>query len=377
MIVDDVVIAGAGPAGAIAATILARAGARVLLIDRATFPRAKLCGDTLNPGAVAVLARLGLRSAIAAALPLDGMIVTGLRGVRVQARYGAVSGCAIARTDLDLALLVAAADAGARVEHGTLVEGPLVDCGSKAEVRGVLVRGAQGTSLRIPARIVIAADGRYSRVARPLGLSRAARRRRRWAIGGYFENVGGMTAFGEMHVRAHHYIGVAPLPNHLANACVVTAAPRGRSPRDVLLSALREDAELRDRFVEARLVTEPVCLGPLGVDSDVPGTMGLLLAGDAAGFVDPMTGDGLRFAFRGGELAAHEALRALEHGTAGAHARLRSARRREFARKWRFNRTMRWLVAHPSSVRVAGYGAAIAPRLLQHAIRYAGDLYAA
>jgi flavin-dependent dehydrogenase len=125
------------------------------------------------------------------------------------------------------------------------------------------------------------------------------------------------------------------------------------------------------------MISKPICLGPLGVDCDVAGAPGLLLAGDAAGFVDPMTGDGLRFALRGAELAAHEALDALEHGPASAHIRLLAARRREFAAKWRFNRTMRWLVGYPGAVRAAGYGAAVMPQLLRHAIRYAGDVHAA
>ena len=90
-----------------------------------------------------------------------------------------------------------------------------------------------------------------------------------------------------------------------------------------------------------------------------------------------MTGDGLRFALRGAELAAAEALHALEHGNAVAHLRLDAARRREFSAKWRFNRTMRWLVAHPGGVRAAEYGAALLPRVLQHVIRYAGDVNAA
>jgi menaquinone-9 beta-reductase len=104
---------------------------------------------------------------------------------------------------------------------------------------------------------------------------------------------------------------------------------------------------------------------------------GLLLAGDAGGFVDPMTGDGLRFALRGGELAALEEVRALEHGSADAHLRLLAARRRDFAHKWRFNRSLRTLVAFPGAVRAAGYGARVAPALLQRVIRYAGDLHAA
>ena len=91
----DVLIAGAGPAGAIAATVLARAGARVLVLDRAHFPRPKLCGDTLNPGALAVLERLGLNAATGGSHPLAGMIVTGNDGVRVEGRYDGVSGQAV------------------------------------------------------------------------------------------------------------------------------------------------------------------------------------------------------------------------------------------------------------------------------------------
>ena len=143
------------------------------------------------------------------------------------------------------------------------------------------------------------------------------------------------------------------------------------------MAALRSDGLLRDRFAAARMAGEPVCLGPLAVDCDVAGMPGLLLAGDAGGFVDPMTGDGLRFALRGGELAALEALHALEHGGDDAHHRLLAARRREFARKWRFNRSLRAMVGFPGAVRAAGYGAMVAPALLQRVIRYAGDLHAA
>jgi flavin-dependent dehydrogenase len=372
----DVLIAGAGPAGTIAATILARAGARVLVLDRAQFPRPKLCGDTLNPGALAVLERLGLECATGGSLPLAGMILTGDEGVRVEGRYD--GGRAIGRREFDAALVMAAAGAGARVEQGVLVQSPIVDTsGQEPAVAGLAVKGRDGRPLHITASLVIAADGRYSRVARALGLSRSAARPRRWAVGSYFENVGSMTAFGEMHVRATHYLGIAPLPNHVTNACVVTAKPEGRLPQDLLMAALLGDVQLRDRFADARMIAEPICLGPLAVDCDVAGAPGLLLAGDAAGFVDPMTGDGLRFALRGAELAAHEALHALEHGRASAHFRLLAARRREFSAKWRFNRTMRWVVTYPRAVRAAEYGAAVLPQLLRHVIRYAGDVHAA
>jgi len=376
--VIDVLIAGAGPAGSIAATVLARAGARVLVLDRARFPRPKLCGDTLNPGALAVLQRLGLGCAAAASIPLAGMIVTGDDGTRVVGKYEGVSGRAISRSEFDAALMMAAAGAGARIEQGVLVQGPVIDTsGDQPIVTGLKITGRQGKCLTIRARMVIAADGRYSRVARALGLSRAASWPRRWAMGAYFENVGGLTQFGEMHVRRTHYMGVAALAKGLTNACVVTPNLGGRHPADILMTTLTGDAQLRERFAGARMVTAPICLGPLAIDASAAGARGLLLAGDAAGFVDPITGDGLRFAIRGGELAAREALDALENGSDRAHVRLRASRHREFAAKWRFNRTMRWIVTYPAAVRAAEYGVSMIPRLLQEAIRYAGDVHAA
>src|SRR5436309_12523268 len=84
----DVLIVGAGPAGAVAATVLARSGARVRLIDRARFPRDKLCGDTVNPGTLAMLRRLGMADQLeTGGFPIDGMIVTGEDGVAVQSPY--------------------------------------------------------------------------------------------------------------------------------------------------------------------------------------------------------------------------------------------------------------------------------------------------
>jgi flavin-dependent dehydrogenase len=86
-----------------------------------------------------------------------------------------------------------------------------------------------------------------------------------------------------------------------------------------------------------------------------------------------MTGDGMRFAVRGGELAGQAALDALQHGWVGVHSRLERQRRREFAGKWRFNRTLRTLVALPAAVRVGGAVASLAPMALRAVVRHAGD----
>jgi flavin-dependent dehydrogenase len=93
--------------------------------------------------------------------------------------------------------------------------------------------------------------------------------------------------------------------------------------------------------------------------------------------IDPMTGDGLRFAIAGGELAAAAALQALERGWSGVHARLEHRRRQLFGSKWRFNRGLRALVASPRAISAAAFGARLAPGVLRATIARAGDCHAA
>jgi flavin-dependent dehydrogenase len=101
----------------------------------------------------------------------------------------------------------------------------------------------------------------------------------------------------------------------------------------------------------------------------------MLLAGDAAGFIDPMTGDGLRLALAGSDLAVTEVLRTLETGDfAGAVFRLAAGRRRVLGRKLRFNRAMRQLSGSSAALAAAAWGSRLAPGLVQRAIRFAGDL---
>jgi menaquinone-9 beta-reductase len=401
----DVLIVGAGPAGTTAGLVAARAGARVRIVDRATFPRDKLCGDTVNPGTMAILRRLGVSADIERrGLRVGGMILTGERGVSVEGRYPeGASGYAMVRRDLDSVLLAHAVAAGCQFEPGVAVQRVVVDdSGGRRVATGVAV-GGNGQIRTLSAPVVIAADGRRSAIVWGLGLARHPRRPRRWAIGAYFENFapgvigvrppgfelsseprqggvrphGGSWTLGEMHVRRNCYIGVARVPGGLTNVCLVK--PSGpadadlRDPSALLLRELVDDPLLRERAAGARFAGPPVVLGPLAVDVDPASFDGLLLAGDAAGFIDPMTGDGLRFAVRGGELAADAALDALARGWTGVHARLAAARRRAFAGKWRFNRALRALVASPRAVDLATVSGRFAPRLFERLVTHAGD----
>jgi flavin-dependent dehydrogenase len=231
--------------------------------------------------------------------------------------------------------------------------------------------------------VVIAADGRASRLGSTLGLSRFAVRPRRWAFGAYFEGVAGLGDRGEMHVRTDGYLGIAPLVDGIANVCVVRSgetrtfqresAPGSSPYEDVIAEAVACDAHLRERFAKARRVSEVTVLGPLAVDANAAGVPGLLLAGDAAGFVDPMTGDGLRFALRGGQFAAEAAMREIETGVA-QHGALAEARRLEFAGKWRINRALRALVGSPAGVALAARMSRYSDRPIRSLVAIAGDV---
>lgn len=375
----DVIVVGAGPAGAVAALILARAGARVRLFDRARFPRPKLCGDTLNPGAMRVLAaHLPVEAVVARSLPLDGMLLTGPGDVAVRGHYrNGLTGRAIPRRELDAILVQHAVDEGVQFDEAAVVRAPVMDANRR--VCGVSLRGRHGQAYEQHARVVVAADGRESRLARVVGILRHPLRPRRWAIGGYFEGVDQLITAGEMHVRRGHYIGVAPMPGGLANACLVASFASGaatwRDPGATLTDALAADARLAPRFARARLVETPRVLGPMAVDATASGVPGMLLAGDAAGFIDPMTGDGLRFALSGATLVAAVTLDVLAGRTrvAVAAERLAHARREAFSAKWRFNRCLRTLVGSAPGVGIAAMGGRMLPAAFEAAIRFAGD----
>ena len=318
--------------------------------------------------------------------------MTGPGRTAVSADYpDGLVGAALSRRDLDLLLVEAAVAAGVQFDTGVSAQEPLL-ADDGVRVTGVRITcGGRDHSLH--GRVVIAADGRGSRLAARLKLARFARSPRRWAYGAYFAGVEGLTSRGEMHIRADGYVGVAPLPGGVANICVVRAAAgvwrpvKGRptgahaarptsaqaTPEQIIADGIAADPLLRDRCSRASRVSEVIVLGPLAVESSGAGCPGLLLAGDAAGFVDPMTGDGMRFALRGGELAAEGAIRELASGVPSFET-LAAARACEFAGKWRVNRALRALVGSPRALDAAALVARHWARPVEYLIGVAGDV---
>jgi flavin-dependent dehydrogenase len=377
--IDDVVIAGAGPAGTLAACLLARRGARVTVIDRSRFPRSKLCGDTLNPGALALLARhFDLAPLRRQGCAIDGMLLTGPGGARVRGDYVAgVQGLGITRDRLDAWLVEQAVAAGARFVDETTVLAPERD--PDGTVHGVRARHRSGIVRGFAARLTLGADGRRSRLGQACGLTRTPAHPRRWAIGAYFDEVEGLSTFGEMHIRHGHYLGVAPTRDGRANACLVQPQASDhrawREPAALLMNRLQRDPVLGPRFGRARLATSPIVLGPLAVDTPEPGCAGLLLVGDASGFIDPMTGDGIHLALQGAELAVTVAGEVFDGRLSirNAHREFSGQVRHRLGRKRTFNRSLRALIGSPNAVRASAYGARVWPSAFHAVIRYAGD----
>ncbi|MDQ7843889.1 MAG: FAD-dependent monooxygenase [Armatimonadota bacterium] len=338
----DVLVVGAGPAGSAAAAHLAALGWRVVLVDRALFPRPKPCGDYCNPGAIRLLTD-GPET-----LPvLDGagavtsMSVFAQDGSCFRGAFPSGYGALIRREDLDLSLLRRAQRRGVEVVEGFRVDA--VTVGDRVAVR----QTPSGRTLG--ARLLIACDGMHSLIARRLGWRRAPAGDR-FAIGAYFSGVPGPPA-GELHLGPGLYGGVARFGDGTANACL--ALPRRifhrRSAEQAFAFGLAGLPVLAETLRGWRRESAFRVAGPLGFSAHPAVADRLLLAGDAAGQVEPLTGQGVSFALRSALFAAEAADRALRSGDCSAAALRRYERQRAawFGPRIRLLKTVCALALHP------------------------------
>jgi flavin-dependent dehydrogenase len=347
--------------------LLARAGVDVLLLDRAVFPRAKPCAEYMSPGVVRVLHEIGAGPRVerAAGTRLYGFVVdAGGRG-SMEARFGRAAGHAgapdyglgIPRRDFDAILVNLAREAGVRVCERTRVTDVVRAGGRAAGVRALAPRGP----VDLAAPLIVGADGVAGVTGRRLGMLAQRRNMRRFSLIAHVQGIDGLGDLGEMHTGPAGYCGVAPLGDGVANAAMVlpaALAPQAAGRVEAFfLEMLGTFGDLGRRTERVQLAGRVLRTGPLSYRARALTADGVALIGDAGGFYDPFTGQGVYRALRSAQLAAPVLLAALRAGdtSRGRLLPYERARRREF----RGGHAVEWLVQ-----RFLGR-----PALLERAIR--------
>jgi flavin-dependent dehydrogenase len=327
MLDAEVIIVGGGPGGTATALQLARRGHDVLLVDRATFPRAKVCGEGLMPVGVAELRALGVDLAIDA--QRFGGIRYAVPGAVADGRFpDGRFGLGVRRERLDAALNEVARAAGVRLRHGVKV-GALGTDG-----RARTLETAEGT---LRARAVVAADGMRSSIRRQLGLERPARGRPRYGLRGHLRLVPGAPRLDvvAVHVLDGLELYLTPVGERELNVALLLEKDATRPLKgDLEGGFLRLLAEVPAMapFLEGAVLDGRVGLtGPLRQETWRTVDDGVLLVGDAAGFLDGITGEGMSLTLASARLAAEELSAALRRGDVSTRALMGYDRRRRAA----------------------------------------------
>jgi menaquinone-9 beta-reductase len=334
----DLIVAGAGPAGSACAITAARGGAKVLLVEKDKFPRHKVCGEFVSPESLQLLesllgeqkfSNLNDRPQIASARVFSGRNIISLP----------ISPCArsIARFDLDYALLEAARHAGVDIREQTSV----------GAVRQVAETGnfeVQTPLSTASARAVVNSTGRWSQLTQPQAING-----NKW-IGlkaHYREAKPSPTV--DLYFFDGGYCGVQPVGPDAVNACAMVRADAAHSLEEVFA----RQAELWQRSRAWEPLFPAITTSPLYFRSPQPESNGMLMAGDAAAFIDPFAGDGISLALHSGKLAAESLLPYFQgkRSLREASQQYRAAYLKQFAPAFRNAARVRRIVSAPPFIR--------------------------
>jgi flavin-dependent dehydrogenase len=328
----DLIVAGAGPAGSSCAITAARLGARVLLLEKDRFPRHKVCGEFVSPESLALLSGLLGEKMFPWHTPVSSArLFVDCKTLTVPVSPPAQS---IPRFDLDARLFQAARQAGAATREGAAIQDVHQD--ETFKVR---------TSAEVfTARAVVNATGRWSKLTR----FDVAGKEKWLGLKGHFTEASPPLSV-DLYFFPGGYCGVTPVGDSAVNACAMVRADVAQSLEDVFT----KQAELWRRSRAWQPLFPAVTTSPLYFRMPETESSGMLLAGDAAGFIDPFAGDGISLALHGGALAA-EALGPFFAGKCSleqARQEYQSAYRKRFAPAFRNAAWLRSAFAAPRWLR--------------------------
>ena len=322
----DVIVVGAGPGGSATAHALAQAGLDVLLLEKTSFPREKVCGDGLTPRAVKTLVDMGIDTSEA-----NGFIRnSGLRilggGVKLELPWPELAsypdyGLVRPRLDFDDLLAQNAQKAGARLQTLTNVTGPVVENGRVVGVQAKV--GPEKTEATYRAPLVVACDGVSARLAIAQGINKRDDRPMGVAVRRYYESprhdddmleswLELRTPEGDLLPGYGWVFGVGDGTSNVGLGILnTTKAWQDTNYRD-LMTRWTSSMPAEWQFDEEH-ATGPVrgAALPMGFNRQPHYSNGMILVGDAAGAVNPFNGEGIAYAMESGRLAAEVAVQAL------------------------------------------------------------------
>jgi menaquinone-9 beta-reductase len=382
-----VLVVGAGPAGSAAAYHLSRAGADVLLVDKATFPREKVCGDGLTPRGVRAIQRMGVDPTEPGFVRIDRLRTYGEDGVVIDLPWPETKdypsyGLTRTRFDFDNLLTTRAVKAGAKLREGVEAKKPTVS--EDGWVTGAVLEATEGPQ-GIRARYVIVADGASSRFAQQVGVRRdesrplgiAARRyyrtdRPQEPVLESFLNLWDgrslMPGYGWIFPLGDGVLNVgAGLLNTFTNFKDVSA----RKVFDVFVKGLPPEWGIDEDHATGPILSGPL---PMGMNRQPLAIPGMLVAGDAGGIVNPFNGEGIAYAMESGELAAELVADALARNRPAVTQMYPSLLRQRYGQYFSVGRVFVRAIGHPAVMRTCVRYGVPRTRLMRFLFRVMANL---
>jgi flavin-dependent dehydrogenase len=353
----DVIIIGAGPAGTSSALFLEKMGYCVAVLEQAKFPRDKVCGEFISPAADPILDELGVLESIEATSPcrLKGVAISAYEKNEVCIDYPPISNGSSPMTSLSLKRLVfdqmmldKVREKGIEVREQHKVTDFIIDDGDIVGVKGL---DENKTPFTLKSKIVLDAGGRNSISLRRLNLLRPKKGAGKIALAAHWQGDNLPQDYCHMHVSKPGYTGMAAVEKDVVNIVLVVDQNelKGKDLHEFYVSTVLKNRKRREMLEDAEVMEQVRSVDSLAYSAKEIPCGGLLMVGDASGFIDPFTGEGIYLSLRSAQLASEVIGEAFaEKRFSLNHLSIYEKRREaEFKKKFVLSRILQKLIYNP------------------------------